>query len=63
MKSIAQRVIQLVIGDKELVEFLVEEIAAEKKNSKPRNMANLDGFDVRLDGAQITLSKKFNDEM
>lgn len=50
-------------GDKELVEFLVEEIAAEKKNSKPRNMANLDGFDVRLDGAQITLSKKFNDEI
>nr|SVE85665.1 EOG090X0APE [Daphnia pulicaria] len=50
-------------GDKELIEFLSEEIAAEKKGmSKARPVANLDGFDVKHNGSEIVLSKKFNDE-
>lgn len=50
-------------GDKELIEFLSEEIAAEKKGmSKTRPVANLDGFDVKHNGSEIVLSKKFNDE-
>nr|CAG4637236.1 EOG090X0APE [Ceriodaphnia reticulata]SVE73105.1 EOG090X0APE [Ceriodaphnia reticulata] len=49
-------------GDKELIEFLSEEIAAEKKNSKSKVINNLDGFDVKHNGSEIVLSKKFNDE-
>nr|CAG4634966.1 EOG090X0APE [Alona affinis] len=50
-------------GDKELIEFLSEEIAAEKKtSSKSKLLSNVDGFDVELKGAEIQLSKKFNDE-
>nr|CAG4649559.1 EOG090X0APE [Scapholeberis mucronata]SVE93787.1 EOG090X0APE [Scapholeberis mucronata] len=49
-------------GDKELIEFLSEEIAAEKKSSKSKVLNNLDGFDVKHNGSEIILSKKFNDE-
>lgn len=50
-------------GDKELIEFLSEEIAVEKKGmSKSRDVSNLDGFEVKHNGAEIALSKKFNDE-
>nr|SVE70592.1 EOG090X0APE [Daphnia similis]SVE71218.1 EOG090X0APE [Daphnia similis]SVE71850.1 EOG090X0APE [Daphnia similis]SVE72476.1 EOG090X0APE [Daphnia similis] len=50
-------------GDKELIEFLSEEITVEKKGtSKSRDVSNLDGFDVKHNGAEIVLSKKFNDE-
>nr|CAG4645707.1 EOG090X0APE [Lynceus sp. MCZ IZ 141354] len=49
-------------GDKELVEFLDEEIAAEKKTQKPDKAANLEGFEVKRDGSELVLSKKFNDE-
>lgn len=49
-------------GDKELIEFLSEEIAAEKKSSKSKAISNLDGFDVKLNGSELVLSKKFNDE-
>lgn len=49
-------------GDKELIEFLSDEITAEKKSSKPKVPSNLDGFDVKLNGSEIVLSKKFNNE-
>nr|CAG4641081.1 EOG090X0APE [Eulimnadia texana] len=50
-------------GDQELVEFLSEEIAAEKKNQKATRLpSNLEGFDVKLNGAELSLTKKFNDE-
>lgn len=52
----------LSAGDKELIEFLTEEIAAEKKGSKPKFSNNIDGFDVKTNGSEIVLSKKFNDE-
>lgn len=50
------------LGDKELIEFLSEEIAVEKKSSKSKVVNNLDGFDVKYNGAEIVLSKKFNEE-
>ena len=52
-----------ISGDKELVEFLTDEIAAEKKGRKARTLTSLDGFDIKLNGSEMTLSKKFNDEM
>ena len=50
------------LGDKELIEFLADEIVAEKKTSKSKVASNLDGFDVKLNGSEILLSKKFNNE-
>nr|CAG4644178.1 EOG090X0APE [Lepidurus arcticus] len=50
-------------GDKELVEFLTEEIQAEKANQKTKSLPpNFDGFEVKNNGAELELSKKFNDE-
>nr|CAG4652046.1 EOG090X0APE [Triops cancriformis] len=50
-------------GDKELVEFLAEEIQAEKRNQKSKSVpTNFDGFEVKANGAELELSKKFNDE-
>lgn len=45
-----------------MIEFLSEEIAVEKKSSKSKAISNLDGFDVKHNGAEIVLSKKFNEE-
>lgn len=46
-----------------MIEFLSEEIAAEKKgSSKTKLVSNLDGFDVKLNGSEIVLTKKFNEE-
>uniref|UniRef100_A0A6M2DNN6 Putative complement component 1 n=1 Tax=Xenopsylla cheopis TaxID=163159 RepID=A0A6M2DNN6_XENCH len=45
-------------GEKELAEFLSEEIVAEKKAQKIKNVpSELDGFKVKLDGAEVTLTK------
>ncbi|XP_014477589.1 PREDICTED: complement component 1 Q subcomponent-binding protein, mitochondrial [Dinoponera quadriceps] len=46
-------------AEKELVEFLAEEIVAEKKAQKLKTIpTKLDDFTVSLDGAQVTLEKK-----
>ena len=42
-------------GDQELSKFLQEEIQTEKKNS--RALPKLDGWTVKQDGAEITLTK------
>lgn len=49
-------------GDKELAEFLLEEIEAEKKARKAAQPPTLEGFDVHADGAEVTLTRKFNEE-
>ncbi|XP_033324079.2 complement C1q binding protein P32 [Megalopta genalis] len=50
-------------AEKELVEFLAEEIVAEKKAQKLKTIpTELDGFKVSLDGADVTLVKKQDDE-
>lgn len=50
-------------AEKELVEFLAEEIVAEKKAQKLKTIpTDVGGFTVSLDGANVTLVKKQNDE-
>lgn len=49
-------------GDQELVSFLQEEIAAEKKNLTPKVPAMLDDFSVKPLLSQLVLTKKFHDE-
>jgi complement component 1 Q subcomponent-binding protein len=50
-------------GEQELVQFLSEEIAAECKAQKIKSVpSKIDGFDVKLDGAEVTLTKKAGNE-
>lgn len=49
-------------GDKDLMEFLEEEIKAEKKAHKSSNLTKIDDFNIKTDGSDVTLTKKFNDE-
>lgn len=51
------------LAEKELVEFLAEEIVAEKKAQKLKTIpTQVDGFSVSLDGSNVTLVKKQGDE-
>jgi len=48
-----------VLAEKELVEFLAEEIVAEKKAQKLKMIpTTLDGFSISLNGAEVNLEKK-----
>jgi hypothetical protein len=51
-------------GEKDLVDFLTDEIATEKKTQKNKKSipANLEGFTVELNGAEVTLTKKTGEE-
>lgn len=50
-------------SEQELVQFLAEEIAAECKAQKIKSLpSRIDGFDVKLDGAEVTLTKKTANE-
>lgn len=50
-------------AEKELVEFLAEEIVAEKKALKLKTIpTELEGFKVSLDGAEVRLTKQQADE-
>jgi len=50
-------------GDDELVNFLSEEIEAEKKNQRTAPLpTTLDGFDITLNQSEISLKKKRGDE-
>jgi len=50
-------------AEKELVEFLAEEIVAEKKAQKLKTIpTDVNGFTVSLDGANVTLVKKDSEE-
>ena len=54
------------IGDKELEEFLKEEIQMEKKQQKPSagKLPKIKGFEItKTDGPNVVLSKKFENEM
>ena len=54
------------IGDKELEEFLKEEIQMEKKQqtSSSGKLPKIKGFEItKTDGPNVTLSKKFENEM
>lgn len=50
-------------AEKELVEFLTEEILAERKAQKVKTIpTELDGFQAKLNGSEVTLTKKTPDE-
>jgi len=50
-------------AEKELVEFLAEEIVAEKKALNLKTIpTEFEGFNVSLDGAEVTLTKKLDNE-
>ncbi|XP_046679757.1 complement component 1 Q subcomponent-binding protein, mitochondrial-like [Homalodisca vitripennis] len=50
-------------AEQELVEFLHEEIAAERKLQKTKNIpTEVCGFKVKLDGSEVSLSKAAGDE-
>lgn len=54
----------IFIGEKELVEFLTEEILAERKAQKAKTIpSELEGFIASLNGAEIVLSKTTDNEM
>ncbi|KAF7989168.1 hypothetical protein HCN44_007478 [Aphidius gifuensis] len=51
-------------AEKELAEYLNNEIAAEKEATREKTIpSKLGKFDVSLDGAEVTLMKKENDEI
>ncbi|XP_061399893.1 complement component 1 Q subcomponent-binding protein, mitochondrial [Musca vetustissima] len=50
-------------GERELVEFLTEEILAERKAQKIKTVpTTLEGFAVKLDGAEVELTKQGDKE-
>lgn len=50
-------------GEKELADFLVEEISAERKLQKSKKLpSEIDGFKIVIDGSEISLLKKNGDE-
>ncbi|XP_066254668.1 complement component 1 Q subcomponent-binding protein, mitochondrial isoform X3 [Euwallacea similis] len=50
-------------AEKELVEFLTEEILAERKAQKVTTIpTEIEGFNARLNGAEVTLTKKTDTE-
>lgn len=53
----------MISGEKELVEFLAEEIVAERKAQKVKSLpTDIDGFKVKLDGADVELIKDLGNE-
>lgn len=50
-------------GERELVEFLTEEIVAEKKAQKKKTLpTEIDGFKIKLNGADIEMEKQIGKE-
>ncbi|CAG4959301.1 unnamed protein product [Parnassius apollo] len=51
-------------GERELVEFLTEEIVAERKAQKLKTLpTEVEGFTVKSDGAEVVLTKQLKDEI
>lgn len=49
---------QSFLGERELVEFLAEEIAAERKSQKMKKLpGDVEGFAVHVDGSEVELKK------
>jgi hypothetical protein len=44
-----------VAGDAEIVKFLTEEIATERKNQK--SLPSLSGWDIKTEGAEVTMTR------
>ncbi|GBP85398.1 Complement component 1 Q subcomponent-binding protein, mitochondrial [Eumeta japonica] len=51
-------------GERELVEFLTEEIVAERKAQKVKTLpTQLDNFNIQGDGAEVVFTKQLKDEL
>jgi len=51
------------LGDEELKNFLAEEIKTETKNRRGGPLpTTLDGFSIKTDRSDVTLTKNLNDE-
>ncbi|XP_038220538.1 complement component 1 Q subcomponent-binding protein, mitochondrial [Zerene cesonia] len=51
-------------GERELVEFLTEEIVAERKAQKLKTLpTEVEGFSIKGDGAEVVLTKQMKDEI
>lgn len=56
--------LRYLTGERELVEFLTEEIVAERKAQKVKTLpTEVDGFKVQGSGAEVVLTKTLKDEM
>lgn len=56
--------LSFLLAEKELVEFLAEEIIAEKKVQKLKMIPTMfEGFSVSLNGAEVNLEKKDDTDM
>lgn len=44
------------------MEFLQEEIVAEKRNLNSHVPSHVDDFSIKVDSAEVTLTKNFHDE-
>ncbi|XP_014240632.1 complement component 1 Q subcomponent-binding protein, mitochondrial isoform X1 [Cimex lectularius] len=63
-KATAPKVLELTPGEKELADFLNEEISAEKKLQKAKLLpSEFDGFKVKTEGAEVTLYKEVGNEV
>ncbi|KAI4471203.1 complement component 1 [Holotrichia oblita] len=52
-----------MLAERELVEFLTEEILAERKAQKVKTIpTEIDGFKAQLNGSEVTLTKKIDKE-
>ena len=52
-----------LLGERELVEFLAEEIVAERKAQKVKSLpSDLEGFKVKSNGADVELVKESDKE-
>ncbi|KAF5286695.1 hypothetical protein FQA39_LY16178 [Lamprigera yunnana] len=55
--------IWMLIAEKDLMEFLTEEIVAEKKAQKSKTIpTEIDGFKAKLNGAEVTFTRTVGDE-
>ena len=53
----------LIAGDKELVEFLKDEIKMEKSNKSAGKLPKIKGFEIiQTDGPNVTLKKTLENE-
>jgi hypothetical protein len=52
-----------LLGERELVEFLAEEIVAERKAGAKKSLpAELEGFKIKTEGAEVELIKDLGKE-
>lgn len=55
--------LNFTLAERELVEFLTEEILAERKAQKVKTIpTEIDGFKAQLNGSEVTLTKKTDKE-